>query len=150
MAYTLGEAAKATGKSKTSIRRALDGGRISGIKNDLGEWEIQPSELHRVFPMSEQGNRDEVQEAARSVTSPVTPLLQAKLDVAEREVVLLRQQLDREREISRGLETDRDHWRQQATALLTDQRRPDPAVLAPVKPGEGRLLRAWRILRGQG
>lgn len=61
MAYTLGEAAKATGKSKTSIRRALDSGRVSGRKNDLGEWEIEPVELHRTFTLVEHRNSDAAQ-----------------------------------------------------------------------------------------
>lgn len=36
--------------------------------------------------------------------------------------------LNREREISADLKEDRDRWRQQATALLVDQR---PAATAP-------------------
>lgn len=152
MAYTLGEAAKATGKSKTSIRRAVDSGRISAAKNDLGEWEIDPAELHRVFPLTEPRNGDAAREVARSVTpggTPVTPLLAVQLEAAGRERDLLRELLDREREISRGLESDRDHWRKQATALLTDQRKPDPPAVSPQKPAEGRLSRAWGILRGK-
>jgi hypothetical protein len=140
MAYTLGEAAKATGKSKTSVRRALDSGRISASKNALGEWQIEPSELHRVYP----------------VMQPVpvtggTPSgaggngeFRGQIEVLERENALLREQLGREREISSDLQQDRDHWRQQATALLTDQREKSPQ-----KPVEGRLARAWGILRGK-
>jgi hypothetical protein len=141
MAYTLGTAAKATGKSKTSIRRALDRGLISGEKTEGGEWRIEPSELHRVFPAVTGGT-------GTGVTPEETPrntLLQADLDAAHREMALLRELLDREREISRGLEQDRDHWRQQATALLSDQR----GHTAPQKPAEGRLSRAWAVLRGE-
>ena len=50
MVYTLGQAAKATGKSKTTIKNALDKGRISGHKADDGSWSIDPAELHRVYP----------------------------------------------------------------------------------------------------
>ncbi|RYF20244.1 MAG: DNA-binding protein [Oxalobacteraceae bacterium] len=50
MAYTLGEAAKATGISKASISRAINSGRISAIKNDSGSFSIEPVELHRVYP----------------------------------------------------------------------------------------------------
>lgn len=153
MAYTLGEAAKATGKSKTSIRRALDSGRVSGTKNDLGEWVIEPVELHRVFPMAERGNGSEEQKVARSVTPDGTggpPLLQAMLEAAEREKALLRELLDRERDISRGLEEDRDHWRLQATALLTDQtRKQDAAPETPEPAPQGRWTRAWSFLRGR-
>lgn len=50
MAYTLGEAAKATGISKASISRAINSGRISAIKKDDGSFSIEPVELHRVYP----------------------------------------------------------------------------------------------------
>lgn len=50
MAYTLGEAAKATGKSKATLSKAIKSGRISAIKGDTGAFQIDPSELHRVYP----------------------------------------------------------------------------------------------------
>ena len=50
MAYTLGEAAKATGISKASISRAISSGRISAIRRDDGSFSIEPVELHRVYP----------------------------------------------------------------------------------------------------
>jgi excisionase family DNA binding protein len=50
MAYTLGEAAKATGISKASISRAINSGRISAVKNEGGSFSIEPVELHRVYP----------------------------------------------------------------------------------------------------
>lgn len=50
MAYTLGSAAKATGKSKPTILNALRKGKISGVQNENGHWQIEPAELHRVYP----------------------------------------------------------------------------------------------------
>lgn len=50
MQYTLGTAAKATGKAKSTILRAIKSGVISAHKADDGSYEIDPSELHRVFP----------------------------------------------------------------------------------------------------
>ena len=50
MAYTLGQAAKATGITKTTIAEAIKKGRISATKNDLGRYQIDPAELHRVWP----------------------------------------------------------------------------------------------------
>ena len=49
MSYTLGTAAKATGKSKATISRAIRSGRISAKKTKGGSYEIDPAELHRVF-----------------------------------------------------------------------------------------------------
>lgn len=50
MKYSLSEAANATGKNKTTIQRAIKSGKISAHKGDSGSYEIDPSELHRVFP----------------------------------------------------------------------------------------------------
>jgi hypothetical protein len=49
MRYTLGTAAKATGKAKSTILRAVKSGTISATKALDGSYEIEPSELHRVF-----------------------------------------------------------------------------------------------------
>ena len=50
MKYSLSEAATATGKNKTTIQRAIKSGKISASKGDRGSYEIDPSELHRIFP----------------------------------------------------------------------------------------------------
>jgi hypothetical protein len=44
------EAAKGVGMNKTSILRAIKSGRISGTRDELGQWHVEPVELHRVFP----------------------------------------------------------------------------------------------------
>lgn len=50
MSYTLGTAAKATGKAKSTVLRAIKNGTISAKMARNGSYEIEPSELHRVFP----------------------------------------------------------------------------------------------------
>lgn len=54
MKYTLSQAAAATGKNKATIQRAIKSGKISAKKNPSGAYEIDPSELYRVFPAMEQ------------------------------------------------------------------------------------------------
>jgi chromosome segregation ATPase len=49
MKYTLSEAATATGKNKATIQRAIKNGKMSAPKGENGSYEIDPSELHRVF-----------------------------------------------------------------------------------------------------
>jgi glycosyltransferase involved in cell wall biosynthesis len=49
MSYNLTAAAAATGLHKTTILRAVKSGRVSGTKNELGKWQIEPAELHRVY-----------------------------------------------------------------------------------------------------
>src|SRR5262249_18531587 len=48
MSYSLGAAAAAIGLNKTSILRAIKSGKISGTKDALGQWWVEPAELHRV------------------------------------------------------------------------------------------------------
>jgi predicted site-specific integrase-resolvase len=54
MNYTLSKAAMATGKNKATIQRAIKNGKISATKNSSGAYEIDPSELHRVYPATAQ------------------------------------------------------------------------------------------------
>ena len=111
MSYTLGAAAKATGKSKTTIQRAIAKGTISAYKEKSGRYYIDPSELHRVFPMV---STDTVAQPSQVDTSrpPVEPPLQVKIDALEA-------MLEREREALTEMRSDRDAWKQQATALLS-------------------------------
>ncbi|MDQ1902828.1 hypothetical protein RAH32_20645 [Paracoccus sp. WLY502] len=127
MSYTLGDAAKATGKSKTTLHRAIKSGRISAIKAEDGSYSIEPSELHRVFPPV-------------TAVTPLEPLLRDDEERLSNTLAALRIQLEmqeKERERERALlqETiadlreDRDKWRQQAASLLTDQRPEPPAPI---------------------
>ena len=48
--YTIATAAAAVGRNKTAIKRAIDAGKISAAQDENGEWQIDPAELHRVYP----------------------------------------------------------------------------------------------------
>jgi FtsZ-binding cell division protein ZapB len=50
MVYSLSNAATAIGKTRQAVQAAIKKGTISAHKNELGEWEIDPAELHRVYP----------------------------------------------------------------------------------------------------
>ena len=52
MQYTLGQASKATGKSKSVIQRAIVKGKISAHKDEYAQYVIDAAELHRVFPVA--------------------------------------------------------------------------------------------------
>ena len=54
---TLGEASKLTGISKPTISNAVTKGRITGKKNKKGVFEIEKSELLRVYPEKKQGEQ---------------------------------------------------------------------------------------------
>jgi len=49
---TLGEASKACNITKSGISKAIKSGRLSAYKNDIGQYEIDPAELFRVFPVN--------------------------------------------------------------------------------------------------
>ena len=48
--YSLGQAAKATGRSKSALSRDIKAGKISATRNTDGSLSIDPAELHRVHP----------------------------------------------------------------------------------------------------
>jgi len=118
MAYTLGEAAKATGMSKATISKAIKNGRISALKDESGKFNISPSELHRVYPPTVSTEQKETLSAAASehLNDSLVRELQARLEAAQERIT------DKDSVID-DLREDRDRWRQQATALLEDHRR---------------------------
>ena len=58
LVYTLGAAAKASGKSKATISKAIKSGRLSALKDEMGVYRIEPAELNRVYPFNVDGNQD--------------------------------------------------------------------------------------------
>lgn len=117
MVYTLGEAARATGKSKTTISKAIKSGRISARKDETGTFHIDPSELHRVYPPTPSSEHRETPENTpeKADIEGTIRELRARLEATQERLS------DKEAVIS-DLREDRDKWRQQATALLADQR----------------------------
>lgn len=111
MRYTLGTAAKATGKSKTTIQRAIAKGNISAEKLKSGGYSIDPAELHRVFPRRSDDTVSRNPELDTKRLPDEPPELRAKIEALEA-------MLTREREALDEVRADRDAWKQQATALL--------------------------------
>ena len=117
MSYTLGEAAIACGKSKSTLSKAIKAGKISAFKNDHGAFEIEPSELFRLYPPTpppiEQNTIETVgfkqKETPKNANN--IEMLEAKLQMANERIDELK--LDKEK-----LEIDKEQWRQQATNLL--------------------------------
>jgi len=105
MLYTLGQAAKAVGKAKGTIKNAIDKGRLSASKNDIGQYQIDPAELHRVYPLpTEQSNLNAVEPHI------APPFSSSNITALEDRVKLLENMLERERE-------NTDEWRKQAQQL---------------------------------
>lgn len=105
---SLSQAAKETGKSKSTINRAIKTGKLSATRHDDGTYSIAASELFRVFQKEPETG------SSWSGTQPQTePDTTASIRIEALEAAL-----QREREVNADLMADRDHWRQQATALL--------------------------------
>jgi hypothetical protein len=115
MAYTLGQAAKACGKSKSTLSKAVKAGKISVIKNDDGSFSIEPVELFRVFPAVSQTGEGEQKEHQ---SSPNETVGNTEKDM---ELIELRVKLEAAQERIKDLEQDKEDWKQQATRLLTHQ-----------------------------
>ena len=124
---TLSQAAKVTGKSKSTLSRAIKTGKLSATRMEDGNFSIDPAELYRAFPEPSSNARRE-HHTERSGT-PVPSELQSRISMLEQLLEKERETTAREREISADLKEDRDRWRQQATSLLADQR-PETMTMA--------------------
>ena len=111
MFLTLGQAAKEVGKSKSTILKSIKTGRLSAFQNDFKQWQIDPAELFRVYAPANDDNS-----LGNTQDNPSTLALQLDKEIQERERErrLLLSQIE-------DLKMDRDHWRNQATALLTNK-----------------------------
>jgi hypothetical protein len=112
MKYSAGQAAKATGKSIPTITRAIKNGVISASTKSGGGYEIDPAELHRVFPAVTLVSDATVSELARG--THISP------NVLQDKVKMLEEALADARD-------DRDHWRQQAERLAMALPAPAPS-----------------------
>lgn len=162
---TLSQAAKASGRSKSTLSRAIKTGRLSATRLDDGNFSIDASELFRAYPATPHLPYDE-RHAERDAT-PVPSKLQSRISMLElllekeREAAAREREITaREREISADLKEDRDKWRQQATSLLADLRaeqeiNPEPSQTADPehKPAFGQIPPRpwlWRMIKLKG
>jgi len=111
MGLTLRQAAELSGTSRSTIHRALKSGKLSGGRLEDGAWDIDPSELARVFPW------DVIEPVQRDAAG------QERNSSGEREAVLavrvemLEHQLDRERDTVEDLRRRLDRAEDRILAL---------------------------------
>lgn len=121
MSYTIGTAARATGKAKSTISRDIKNGRISAERQPDGSYLIDPSELHRVYPPIVSGNGSQNSESNDS--QPLTAdtetalLRQDNLRLLE-QIEILRDERD---DLRRRLDNEAEE-RRRLTLIVTDQR----------------------------
>ena len=121
---SLNKAAKEAGVAKSTLLQALNSKRMSAEKNEKGHWEIETSELFRVFPRTSSTEHTEPKP-----TPHEEPSKNNQNSALEVEVKMLREKiedanLEREREREQASEQierqSADH--RQALAAITDQR----------------------------
>jgi len=127
MVYTLGEAAKTTGKSKTAIQKAIANNKLSATKDAFGRWQIDPSELERVYPHQKPRENDREPQ----VDTQENRRLRATVEGLER--------------LCRQLEGERDSLREQ-NIRLGEQNTRLTALLVP-PPSAPQIRRWWPFSR---
>jgi len=136
---TLNQAAKAAKKAKSTISKAINSGRLSAIKDDKGQCQIDTAELFRVFPPEQVKIQDETPKETQK-----TAVLEVTIKHLERELENLQKERERERTgLESQLEREKEqanYWRQQATNLLTHQPEPANQNAPAIKP---RAVRPW-------
>ena len=127
MGYSLGQAARVVGRSKTTIHRAIKSGRLSATRTAAG-YDIDPAELARVFlPVT--GGGDVPAERSATDLDPVT---------VPAEVTALRALAEERAETIRDLRARLDAAEARLDRLLLTDQRPS----SPVS-----VRRWWRLGR---
>src|SRR5271166_5126302 len=108
MSYSLSEAATACGVYKSTILRSIKAGRLTGTKDALGQWRIEPAELHRVYAPAPRNGAD---------SNGALPGVTAALVVAQDRAELLQERLAMLTLVLDDLRIQRDKWQQQAERL---------------------------------
>jgi hypothetical protein len=121
MKLSANQASKEAGKTKKTILDAIKSKRMSASKNDKGYWEIDPSELFRVFPKTSTTpptNTTAIPSLENHENRIKIAELEAEVKALKREVERTDIEREREREsLSQHIEDMR-----KAMAQITDQR----------------------------
>jgi uncharacterized protein YjbJ (UPF0337 family) len=115
--FTIGQAAKETGRAKSTIKKAIDTGEMSVVEKTSRGFKIDASELFRVF--TKRSENDDFEQIETTDKTTENSVLQAKLDAsqerygdAEKTIEDLRDRL-----------SNSDSERTRLTTLLTGQRK---------------------------
>jgi excisionase family DNA binding protein len=130
--FSLRTAAQQAGTSKSTILRAIKSGRLSATKTAAGGYEIDPSELCRVYPPKpatvapdHATQRNAGQDAPGNAPDAVAHETAVRMAVMETELRALKEMVDE-------LKQSRDDWQQQAERATI-------ALAAPARPWWQRL-----------
>lgn len=147
MELSLSAAAKATGRSKSTIGRAIKSGKLSAHRDEAGGYRIDASELARAFDWDPQGG------VPWRATEPLGPLagpesappsellvLRTRLELLEQALEREREALAYERETTADLRQRLDRSDERVRALLAQPAPPPSPTPAPARGFLARLL----------
>lgn len=166
MEYTLADAAKAARLNKSTLFRAIKGGRLSARRLEDGSYRVDASELARVYDLQHltRGGTDALQQSAPADVAPATAVapraletelavLRVRLEMAEaaweNERRSLEEQRDREREIADDFRKRLDRAEERILALEAPRPTEKPQEAPPAvssspessRPPKGLLAR---------
>ena len=122
MSYSLSNAAAACGIYKSTVLRSIKSGRLTATKDALGQWRIEPAELHRVYPAVQSNDAD-----GTGTRHGATAEDRAAMIVAQDRAAVAEQRLADFKVLFEDMRQDRDHWRVHAGRLaLADARARQP------------------------
>ena len=144
---TLGQAARATGKAKVTLARAIKSGRLSATRSDDGSYAIDPAELARVYPFTGEPARhmehdDSWRDAGNGVVSepgaPPGEVEALRQRIAEQADPIrdLRIRLDASEEERRHEAAERRRVQERLTAVLTHR---SSSSVPAVQPAAARV-----------
>lgn len=147
MQFSLSQAAKETGKGKSSIHRAIKSGKLSALRHEDGTYSIDAAELFRAFPptpsepVEEQGVEPREEPLAKSTVAQ---------EILRVQVEMLTAQLEREQDTVADLRRRLDRAEERILALshspVTASIAPSPAPDAIGSPKSSRRG-LWAFLR---
>ena len=120
MKYTLNKAAKVSGRAKSTLSKAIKDGRLSADKDASGGYQIDASELSRVFPFPV----DAQSQGPASNTQGNQPNTSTEADLLSLKVAMLEAQLEREQETVSDLRKRLDRADERLTALTVQAASP--------------------------
>ena len=158
--YTIGQAAEATGKAKSTIKKAIDDSTLSVYEKTSRGFKIEASELDRVFPFLN-GERSENRSKKQNETVEKTPLNSAlEIELKAKAEALAKEQEERTRERDRmQAEIDRLEGQMDAAgkrydnalAIIEDMRPKEPKAAPEPEKGSAqvKLEEELEKLRGE-
>lgn len=146
MQFSLSQAAKETGKGKSSIHRAIKSGRLSAQRHEDGTYSIEAAELFRAFPPA-LTEPVPVQAPEPHQEPPATSSVAE--EVLRVRVEMLTAQLEREQETVADLRRRLDRAEERILALSHSPATPVPSSAVPeLQPSPKPSRRGlWGFLR---